>query len=87
MVEDVVKKHQLETDKLTERQLVQAIQEAIKCGDFVKLVRPDGAQCMIYEPYRAEHQLNARIAELLTKVQDLEGIIQNLNKTVQNKAR
>jgi len=63
-------------DKLTEQQLIEAMRQAITCGDFLRLCSVgesrvvDGRftyeqrQVVVYEPYREVESLKTRIREL-----------------------
>lgn len=66
VVEELVRKHVLAVENLTEMQLVEAIRQAIACGDFQRHVCPsNSSQVVIYIPH-------AREMYLLNKVRELE---------------
>lgn len=53
------------TDELTEKQLMEAIKQAITAGDFIKYVRKsDDAQSVVYIPFAEREGLRAQIEEL-----------------------
>lgn len=58
---EFVKKHNLAVEELTERQLAEAIRQAIECGDFTRLVRVDnGGQQVVYIPFTREQELSIK---------------------------
>jgi hypothetical protein len=60
-------------DILTRDQFVEALMQAIKCGDFVKYVRvTDGAQQVIYLPFQREQELEGKIRELEIEIDSLK---------------
>lgn len=64
-VDDMVRKHNLAVESLTEKQLAEAIRQALACGDLVRCVRiADNAQIVVYEPYTEWGRLNNRIQRL-----------------------
>ena len=65
---EFVRKHQLAVESLTEKQLAQAIRQAVSSGDFVRHVRPDGAQSVVYLPGREVEELRAKYHELVFAV-------------------
>jgi hypothetical protein len=61
-----------EIERLTNEQFVEAITQAIRCGDFMRLVHIAGnSQAVTYEPFRKVRELEARISELEAEVDDL----------------
>ena len=64
LTQDLVRQHNLATEKLTENQLADAIRQAIEAEDFNTLVLPDGAQKVIYVPFLRYKELKARIFAL-----------------------
>jgi len=61
---ELVNKHNLASEKLTEIQLADAIRQAIEAEDFNTLVLPDGTQKVIYVPFLRYQELKARIFAL-----------------------
>lgn len=60
-------------DKLTKKQFREALGQAIASGDFMAYVRvEDGAQTVIYEPFREVEMLKTRIKELEEEVELLK---------------
>jgi len=59
----LVNKH---TADLTKNQFVNALTQALKCGDFQRFICYDKGQAVIYLPYRKVQELEARIKELET---------------------
>lgn len=67
----LVERHQIAAAELTERQLAEALKQALACGDFQMHVRAsDNAQAITYIPYREHEQLKARIKELEAIIAD-----------------
>lgn len=52
LFDELVRKHQLAVETLTEQQLAEAIRQAIASGDFVRHVSMDGRQSVSYIPWR-----------------------------------
>lgn len=68
--EELVRKHSLAVESLTEKQLAEAIRQAIASGDFMRNVLHDGsAQQVIYLPWLKHDQLMTCYNELLYAVQ------------------
>ena len=65
---ELVRKHQLAVETLTEQQLAEAIRQAIASGDFMRNVVSDGRQAVIYIPWREVENLRTRYHELLYAV-------------------
>lgn len=65
---ELVRKHQLAVETLTEQQLAEAIRQAIASGDFMRNVTNDGRQAVIYIPWREVESLRTRYHELLYAV-------------------
>lgn len=68
LISNLVQKHQLAVEDLTERQLAEAIRQAIASGDFVRNILSDGPQAVTYIPYRDIEHLKSRYHELLYAV-------------------
>jgi BMFP domain-containing protein YqiC len=60
----LVRKYVLEVERLTEAQLADVIAQAIEAGDFIRHIRFDGAQSVVYIPYAEVERLKSRIAHL-----------------------
>lgn len=66
---EIVKRQALAVEDLTERQLVEAIRQAIACGDFQRYVKADGGgQQVVYIPFAQESLLQAQIKELVEQL-------------------
>lgn len=66
---EFVKKHELAVDSLTERQLAEAIRQALLSGDFVRNVLWDGSgQAVVYVPFRELERAEGLHNELLMAV-------------------
>ena len=64
-IQDLVRKHALACNDLIEKQLVEAIRQAIACGDFQRHVcTSNSSQAVIYIPHAREAWLMGRIREL-----------------------
>lgn len=78
-LEELVRKHQLAVEELTEQQLAEAICQAIACGDFQRHVAKrrtldPGAtdpQCVLYIPFAREQELEAELESLRKRVDGL----------------
>ena len=66
---ELVRKHQLAVETLTEQQLAEAIRQAIASGDFVRNVVANGRQAVIYIPWREVERLRSLYNELLYAVE------------------
>ena len=65
ITEDLIQKHNLAVESLTEQQLAEVIRQAIASGDFVRnIVVDSNSQAVVYEPYREVARLRERIEEL-----------------------
>lgn len=62
--EKLVSEYKLKCDDLTEKQLAEAIQQMIACGDLTRLVVRTDAQQIIYTPFTREQELLDRIGHL-----------------------
>lgn len=78
-VEQAVKEYQIQLEQLTEKQLVEAICQAIAAGDFqrhIARVSSDPAmsirQQVVYIPFYELDRALAKIEELEKQVKDLE---------------
>lgn len=72
--QEFVRKHALAVEDLTEKQLAEAIRQAIACGDFQKLVcTSNNSQLVVYSPFAAEARLQARIKELVEQLRRAGG--------------
>lgn len=57
--------HNIAAENLTEKQIADALRQAIKCGDFVRnVVAGTGAQSVVYIPAQQEERMRSRIHEL-----------------------
>lgn len=66
---ELVRKHNLAVETLTEHQVADAIRQAIESGDFVQnVVCGSGAQSVIYLPGRGLDRLRAKYDELIYAV-------------------
>lgn len=66
---EIVRKHSLAVESLTEQQLAEVIRQAIASGDIVRNVMHDGsAQAITYIPYREVSRLRDQYHELLYAV-------------------
>lgn len=65
-LDELIRKYRLAVNDLTEKQLAEAIRQAIACGDFERhICASNSTQFVIYIPH-------AREAYLLNKVRELE---------------
>ena len=56
-VNEMIEQKIIAAEQLTKEQFADAINQAIACGDFIRLVTPTGAQTVCYHPYDREQQL------------------------------
>lgn len=64
-LEVFVRKYNIAVESLTEKQLAEAIRQAIACGDFVRQVRvTDNAQAVAYVPFAEAESFGTRIHKL-----------------------
>lgn len=63
-VEKLVEERSLAVEQLTKDQFVEALKQAIKSGDFQRLVSVDGRQAVTYIPFREVEALKSRVSEL-----------------------
>lgn len=66
---DLIRKHNLAVEALTEQQLAEAIRQAIAAGDFMRHVVTDGRQAVTYIPWREVERLRSLYNELLYAVE------------------
>ena len=65
-VQKLIEEYQIQCEKLTREQLVEAIRQAVECGDFARYVRESGkSQTVVYIPYREFEMISGRYNELL----------------------
>jgi hypothetical protein len=63
--EEVWRAHDKAVEVLTRTQFLEALKQAVACGDFLRHVKVDTcSQAVTYLPYRREQELKSRIAEL-----------------------
>lgn len=67
-VDELVRKHNLAVDALTEQQLAEAIRQAIASGEFMRNVVVDGRQSVTYIPWREVEELRSLYNELIYAV-------------------
>lgn len=73
MIEELIREHHLAVEALTEKQLAEAIRQAIACGDFQRYVcASNSSQAVIYIPHAREAYLTGKIRELEEKLSELE---------------
>lgn len=60
---EMIRKHHLAVESLTEEQLANAIQQAIHSGEFVRHIYED-AQGITYIPYREKFRLQLQVTQL-----------------------
>jgi len=70
--EDLQRKHNLHMEGLIEKQLADAIRQALEAGDFQRLVLPNDASTVVYVPYREVMNLKAKIAALEARLGEIE---------------
>ena len=69
ILEPLLRNHEIAVEALTRDQLVDAIRQAIKCGDFARLVESRGqTQCVVYRPFAEANRLSGLYHELLFAV-------------------
>lgn len=66
---DLARKHTLAAELLTEKQLAEAIRQAIASGEFVRLVSVDNSsQQVTYIPFRELEEVKSKYNELIYAV-------------------
>lgn len=69
LLDDFVRKHRLAVESLTEKQLAEAIRQALASGDFMRaVVVADGRQSVNYIPWREAERLRLLYNELIYAV-------------------
>lgn len=82
----LVQKHQVYIDGLTERQVAEALKQAVECGDFqIHVVVDPGPKAALthrqgvsYIPGRRVAELEAEVAELREELARLTAVLNNL---------
>lgn len=70
--EEFIKKYNIAVEELTEKQLAEALRQAIQCGDFIRNIRvTDNAQQIVYIPFARTEELQAQYDILLGLVNDM----------------
>ena len=74
-VTDLIRKHEIACEQLTEKQLASVIMQALASGDLIKqVVVSSHAQAVIYVPYAEVGSLRSRITHLESLLLDQYGI-------------
>lgn len=72
---DLIQKHALALNDLTERQLAGLIGQIIRSGDIVKyVVKEPGCeqkQCMVYEPFREVERLKQKVQRIESALKEI----------------
>ena len=69
---ELIRKHNLAAENLTEQQLAEVIRQAIACGDFVRYVQQNtNAQQVVYLPFAREAQLYDQLSETRQQLEKL----------------
>jgi len=68
-IKELAFKHQLSVEHLTESQLVDAIRQAILCGDFQRQITTDNCQSVTYAPFRKLKDTESERDEALKEVE------------------
>lgn len=65
-IREMMRKHSIAIENLTEKQLAEAMVQAIKCGDFQRFIlkEDENQQCVTYVPFRDLPKLEADNARL-----------------------
>ena len=70
-VEELIRKHHLAVEELTEQQLAKVLAQMLASGDIMRYVRVgDFAQCLSYVPYREVERLRGQIQKLKQLLQE-----------------
>lgn len=71
-LDELIRNYHLAANNLTERQLAEAIRQAIACGDFERHVCvSNSCQAVVYTPFALLLRLEARIRELEAEIEIL----------------
>ena len=73
---ELVTKHSIACEALTEKQMVDALKQAIACGDFQRFVGTGKGQKVVYLPYAERERLNGRVKELERKILNIKDILE-----------
>ena len=72
-VSELVKKHLLAVEQLTEEQLLVVIKQAILAGDFVRYTLQDNsAQQIVYLPFHDKQRLQYKVEALQKEIDELK---------------
>lgn len=64
-IQELIRKHHLASEALTEQQLAEVIRQALASGDLVKYVRVrDNGQQIVYAPFMEVERLRSQLEEL-----------------------
>jgi hypothetical protein len=71
-VKQLIQKHNIQSEALTDAQLATVIKQALECGDIIRNVRiGDRTQSVTYLPYAMEQKLTHRVVELTNALKRL----------------
>lgn len=71
-VAELARKHNVAVENLTEKQLADALKQAIECGDFQRYIcEGSHRQAVVYIPFAREQELLGKIKELEEKYHEL----------------
>lgn len=78
-LDELIRKHQIAVNGLTEHQLAEAIRQACACGDFQRHVCPsNSSQFVVYIPHAREAYLLNKVRELETEQTALQARVKEL---------
>jgi Trk K+ transport system NAD-binding subunit len=65
LLADAAKQYNIAHEKFTKKQVMEALKQALLCGEFIRYVNVDNdAQQVVYIPFAREAELQNRIYEL-----------------------
>lgn len=75
-ISEMIKKYQIACNQLTEKQLAEAIKQAILAGDFTQCILVQNhSQAVVYHPYQGVEELRSENLRLKEKLSALTAIL------------
>lgn len=77
---ELVRRHNIAVENLTQKQVVEAIKQAIEAGDFQKHVNVLHEQQVVYVPFAREQELHNKVEVLQAEVKELQRKIEAVGR-------